>query len=79
MKKGFLSVTLTAAMTAALLAGCGSSAQQSAAGASTAAAGLESSQGAAPSAEAGDGKTIKIGVFGPVCKKDKGRSFRSRS
>ena len=66
MKKKFLSVTLIAAMTAALLAGCGSSAQQSAAGGITTAAGLESSQGAAPSAEAGDGKTIKIGVFGPV-------------
>ncbi len=61
MKKRFLSVTLTAAMTAALLAGCGSSAQQSAAGGSTAAAGSEASQGAVPS-----GKTIKIGVFGPV-------------
>ena len=66
MKKRFLAVTLTAAMAAALLAGCGSSAQQSAAGGSTTAAGSESSQGAAPSAEAGDGKTIKIGVFGPV-------------
>ena len=66
MKKRFLAVTLTAAMAAALLAGCGSSAQQSAAGGSTTAAGSESAQGAAPSAEAGDGKTIKIGVFGPV-------------
>ena len=66
MKKRFLAVNLTAAMAAALLAGCGSSAQQSAAGGSTTAAGSESSQGAAPSAEAGDGKTIKIGVFGPV-------------
>lgn len=66
MKKRFLAVTLTAAMAAALLAGCGSSAQQSAAGGSTTAAGSESSQGAAPSAEAADGKTIKIGVFGPV-------------
>ena len=63
MKKRFLSVTLTAAMTAVLLAGCGSSAQQSAAGGSTTAAGSASSQG---SAESGDGKTIKIGVFGPV-------------
>lgn len=45
-------------MTAALLAGCGSSAQQSAAGGSTTAAGPASSQDT--------GKTIKIGVFGPV-------------
>ena len=58
MKKRFLSVTLTAAMTAVLLAGCGSSAQQSAAGGSTTAAGPASSQDT--------GKTIKIGVFGPV-------------
>lgn len=58
MKKRFLSVTLTAAMAAVLLAGCGSSAQQSAAGGSTTAAGPASSQDT--------GKTIKIGVFGPV-------------
>lgn len=59
MKKRLLSAAFTAAMAAALLAGCGSSAQQSAAGGSTA-------PGAAPSAQAGDGKTVKIGVFGPV-------------
>ncbi len=62
MKKGLLSAAFTAAMAAALLAGCGSSAQQSAAGGSTAPA----SQGAAPAAQGGDEKTIKIGVFGPV-------------
>ncbi|MFT4105660.1 MAG: ABC transporter substrate-binding protein [Lacrimispora sp.] len=58
MKKRLLSAAFTAAMAAALLAGCGSSAQQSAAGGSTAPA--------AASAQGGDGKTIKIGVFGPV-------------
>ncbi len=62
MKKRLLSAAFTAAMAAALLAGCGSSAQQSAAGGSTAPA----AQGAAPSAQGGDEKTIKIGAFGPV-------------
>ncbi|WP_312433384.1 ABC transporter substrate-binding protein [Lacrimispora sp.] len=66
MKKRFLSVTLTAALTAAFLAGCGSSAQQSAAGGSTTAASSGASQNAAPSTKGGDGKTIKIGVYGPV-------------
>jgi branched-chain amino acid transport system substrate-binding protein len=66
MKKRLLPVTLITAMTAALLAGCGSSAQQSAAGGSTAAASSASSQDTEPSPEEGDGKTIKIGVYGPV-------------
>lgn len=78
MKKRFLSVALTAAMTASLLAGCGSSAQQSAAGGSSAAttaadsaaAGSSAADGGATSAadgaaasDAGDGKTIKVGVI----------------
>ncbi len=66
MKKRLLPVTLITAMTAAFLAGCGSSAQQSAAGGSTAAASLTSSQEAASAPEGEDGKTIKIGVYGPV-------------
>ncbi|SEU23613.1 amino acid/amide ABC transporter substrate-binding protein, HAAT family [Lacrimispora sphenoides] len=66
MKKRLLPVTLITAMTAAFLAGCGSSAQQSAAGGSTAAAGSTSSQEAASAPEGEDGKTIKIGVYGPV-------------
>lgn len=53
-------------MTAALLAGCGSSAQQSAAGGSTAAASSAASQDREYSPEGGDGKTVKIGVYGPV-------------
>ncbi len=53
-------------MTAALLAGCGSSAQQSAAGGSTAAASSAASQDRESSPEGGDGKTVKIGVYGPV-------------
>lgn len=78
MKKRFLSVALTAAMTAGLLAGCGSSAQQSAAGGSTAgttvadsAAGSDTTAAAADTSaadssaasDAGDGKTIKVGVI----------------
>ncbi|PJJ29117.1 ABC transporter substrate-binding protein [Lacrimispora celerecrescens] len=66
MKKRLLPVTLITAMTAALLAGCGSSAQQSAAGGSTAAASSTSSKEAASAPEGEDGKTIKIGVYGPV-------------
>ncbi len=66
MKKRLLPVTLITAMTAAFLAGCGSSAQQSAAGGSTAAASSTSSQEAASAPEGEDGKTIKIGVYGPV-------------
>lgn len=66
MKKRLLPVTLITAMTAALLAGCGSSAQQSAAGGSTAAASSAASQDRESSPEGGDGKTIKIGVYGPV-------------
>lgn len=66
MKKRLLPVTLITAMTAAFLVGCGSSAQQSAAGGSTAAASSTSSQEAASAPEGEDGKTIKIGVYGPV-------------
>ncbi|WP_313187842.1 ABC transporter substrate-binding protein [Lacrimispora sp.] len=66
MKKRLLPVTIITAMTAVLLAGCGSSAQQSAAGGSTAAASSASTQDAASAPEGGDGKTIKIGVYGPV-------------
>ncbi len=66
MKKRLLPVTIITAMTAVLLAGCGSSAQQSAAGGSTAAASSESTHDAASAPEGGDGKTIKIGVYGPV-------------
>lgn len=76
MKKRFLSVALTAALTAGLLTGCGSSAQQSASdsaagttaaaadttAADTTAAGTGSSS-AAESSAAGDGKTIKVGVI----------------
>ncbi|WP_312442058.1 ABC transporter substrate-binding protein [Lacrimispora sp.] len=66
MKKRLLPVTLITAMTAALLAGCGSSAQQSTAGGSTAAVSTTASQDAASTPEGEDGKTIKIGVYGPV-------------
>ncbi len=66
MKKRLLPVTIITAMTAVLLAGCGSSAQQSAAGGSTAAASSASTQDGASAPEGGDGKTIKIGVYGPV-------------
>ncbi|MDR7810397.1 ABC transporter substrate-binding protein [Lacrimispora sp.] len=66
MEKRLLPVTLITAMTAALLAGCGSSAQQSAAGGSTAAASSAASQDRESSPEGGDGKIIKIGVYGPV-------------
>jgi len=66
MKKRLLPVTIITAMTAAFLAGCGSSAQQSAAGGSTAAASSTSSQEAASAPEGEDGKTINIGVYGPV-------------
>ncbi len=66
MKKRLLPVTLITAMAAAFLAGCGSSAQQSAAGGSTAAASTTTSQDAASTPEGEDGKTIKIGVYGPV-------------
>lgn len=76
MKKRFLSVALTAALTAGLLTGCGSSAQQSASdsaagttaaaadttAADTTAAGTGSGS-AAESSAAGDGKTIKVGVI----------------
>ena len=78
MKKRLLPVTLITALTAAFLAGCGSSAQQSAAGGSTAAASsavtqdisatqdASSTQTAASAPEGEDGKTIKIGAYGPV-------------
>ena len=72
MKKRLLPVTFITALTAAFLAGCGSSAQQSAAGGSTAAASsaatqdASSTQTAASAPEGEDGKTIKIGVYGPV-------------
>lgn len=78
MKKRLLPVTLITALTAAFLAGCGSSAQQSAAGGSTAAVSsavtqdisatqdASSTQTAASAPEGEDGKTIKIGVYGPV-------------
>jgi branched-chain amino acid transport system substrate-binding protein len=66
MKKRLLPVTLITAMTAALLAGCGSSVQQSTAGGSTAAVSTTASQDAASTPEGEDGKTIKIGVYGPV-------------
>ncbi len=66
MKKRLLPVTLITAMTAAFLAGCGSSAQQSAVGGSTAAVSSTSSQETASAPEGEDGKTIKIGVYGPV-------------
>lgn len=75
MKKRFLSAALTAAMVTSLLAGCGSSAQQSAAGTPTSAADTTAAASAAgdttaadtsaagDTAGAGDGKTIKIGVI----------------
>lgn len=76
MKKKWLSVALTAAMTAGLLAGCGSSAQQAAAGGSTtaaaaagsteaaSAAGETAATEAAPAGAAGEeDKVIKIGVI----------------
>jgi branched-chain amino acid transport system substrate-binding protein len=78
MKKRLLPVTLITALTAAFLAGCGSSAQQSAAGGSTAAASsavtqdisatqdASSTQTAASAPEGEDGKTIKIGAYGPI-------------
>ncbi|WP_051835061.1 ABC transporter substrate-binding protein [Lacrimispora celerecrescens] len=78
MKKRLLPVTLITALTAAFLAGCGSSAQQSAAGGSTAAASSAATQDAsatqdtsstqadASAPEGEDGKTIKIGAYGPI-------------
>ena len=67
MKRSFLFTALIAAMTAGLLAGCGSSAQQSAAGGSTAAgtkaASADTTAAAKDSAQAGDGKTVKVGVI----------------
>ncbi len=67
MKKRLFSLVLTAAMSASLLAGCGSSAQQSAAGGSTAAgttaASGDTTQAKGASTDQGDGKTIKIGVI----------------
>ncbi len=71
MKKRLLSAVLTAAMTASLLAGCSSSAQQSAAGGSKAAADTKTASGdtTAAAKDSGaaagkeDGKTIKIGVI----------------
>lgn len=60
MRKRFLSVALTAALAAGLLAGCGSSAQQTAADSSVADGGAV--DGGAGS-DAGDGKTIKVGVI----------------
>lgn len=61
MKKKLLLAALTASMTAGLLTGCGSSAQQSAAGGSTAAANTNATSGETTAKE--DGKTIKIGVI----------------
>lgn len=66
MKKRLSAAALTAAMTASLLAGCGSSAQQAAGGSTAAAAEAKTASGdtAAPeTAGKGDGKTIKIGVI----------------
>ncbi|WP_077611893.1 ABC transporter substrate-binding protein [Clostridium sp. Marseille-P2415] len=67
MTKRLLSAAITVAMTAGLLAGCGSSAQQNAAGGSTAAADTKAASGETTAAGAaavqGDGKTIKIGVI----------------
>lgn len=78
MKKRLLPVTLITALTAAFLAGCGSSAQQSVAGGSTAAASSAAAQDASATQDASstqadasapegeDGKTIKIGAYGPI-------------
>lgn len=64
MRKRLLSVALTAAMTAGLLAGCGSSAQQGAGGSTTAAGTTAAAAGTtAATTDAGDGKTIKLGVI----------------
>lgn len=67
MKKRLLSAALTAAMAASLLAGCGSSAQQSAAGGSTTAADTTAASGDTTAAGTdtgeGNGKTINIGVI----------------
>ena len=74
MKKRFLSAALTAAMVTSLMTGCGSSAQQSASGSTTAAGTAAADTTAAGSAAAGDtaaadtgaagdDKTIKVGVI----------------
>lgn len=62
MKKRLFSLVLTAAMSASLLAGCSSSAQQGAAGGSTSG----ETTAAANGAPAKEGKTIKVGVIGPL-------------
>ena len=69
MRKKLVSAVLVTAMMASALAGCGSSAQQSASGTTTAAAAAETTAAAADttaaaaSTDAGDGKTIKVGVI----------------
>ena len=56
MKKRLCFLVLTAVVSASFLIGCGSSAQQSSV-----------SKGAVPETKtASDGKTIKVGVIGPV-------------
>lgn len=60
MKKELFSLVLTAAMSASLIAGCSSSAQQGAAGGSKSSETKAASVGTDP---AKDGKTIKVGVI----------------
>jgi branched-chain amino acid transport system substrate-binding protein len=60
MKKELFSLVLTVAMSASLIAGCSSSAQQGAAGGSTSGETKAASGGTDP---AKDGKTIKVGVI----------------
>ncbi len=62
MKKELFSLVLTVAMSASLIAGCSSSAQQGAAGGSTSGETKAASGGTDPK----DGKTIKVGVIGPL-------------
>lgn len=62
MKKELFSLVLTVAMSASLIAGCSSSAQQGAAGGSTSSETKAASGGTDPK----DGKTIKVGVIGPL-------------
>jgi branched-chain amino acid transport system substrate-binding protein len=63
MKKEFFSLVLIVAMSASLIAGCSSSAQQGAAGGSTSSE-TKAASGGTDSAK--DGKTIKVGVIGPL-------------
>lgn len=62
MKKELFSLVLTVAMSASIIAGCSSSAQQGAAGGSTSSETKAASGGTDPK----DGKTIKVGVIGPL-------------